>query len=187
MSDTTSTHEPRTTRGLLQHYLGDLVYGANDGIITTFAVVSGVTGAALSSRIILILGFANLLADGFSMGASNYLAIRSDEAARGAAGKESVEPFALRHGLATFLAFLVAGMVPLLAYLVTGPIADDTFRTAVTLTLLALFAVGASRSLITGGSWWRSGGEMLLVGGAAALVAYGVGALVAGITDRGGV
>jgi VIT family len=45
------------------HYFPDLVYGANDGIITTFAVVSGVVGADLSERVILILGFANLLAD----------------------------------------------------------------------------------------------------------------------------
>ncbi len=56
-----------------RHYLPDLVYGANDGIITTFAVVCGVVGANLSVRIILILGFANLVADGFSMGASNFL------------------------------------------------------------------------------------------------------------------
>ena len=62
---------------LAGHYLPDLVYGANDGIITTFAVVSGVVGAALSERVIVILGFANLVADGFSMGASNYLARRS--------------------------------------------------------------------------------------------------------------
>ena len=64
-------------RQVLGHYLPDLVYGANDGIITTFAVVSGVVGASLSEEVILILGFANLLADGFSMGASNYLARRS--------------------------------------------------------------------------------------------------------------
>ena len=62
---------------LAGHYLPDLVYGANDGIITTFAVVSGVVGASLSERVIVILGFANLVADGFSMGASNYLARRS--------------------------------------------------------------------------------------------------------------
>ncbi len=62
---------------LAGHYLPDLVYGANDGIITTFAVVSGVVGASLSERVIVILGLANLVADGFSMGASNYLARRS--------------------------------------------------------------------------------------------------------------
>src|SRR3989338_8608795 len=58
-------------------YLEDFVYGANDGIITTFAVVAGAAGALLSPGIIIILGIANLLADGFSMGASNLLALRS--------------------------------------------------------------------------------------------------------------
>lgn len=58
-------------------YLGDLVYGANDGIITTFAVVSGAAGAAFGTHIVVILGMANLIADGISMGLSNYLAIKS--------------------------------------------------------------------------------------------------------------
>ena len=58
-------------------YLGDLIYGANDGIVTTFAVIAGVAGASLSDNVVLVLGIANLLADGFSMAASNYLAIRS--------------------------------------------------------------------------------------------------------------
>ena len=75
--DANSQHEPREARGLLKHYMKDLIYGANDGIITTFAIVTAVTGAALQPRIVLILGIANLLADGFSMGASNFLSIRS--------------------------------------------------------------------------------------------------------------
>jgi len=97
---------------MIGHYLPDLVFGANDGIITTFAVVTGVVGAELSERIILILGFANLLADGFSMGASNFLARRSyanaDERATGGG--------AARHGAATVVGFVIAGMVPLVAY-----------------------------------------------------------------------
>ncbi len=59
-------------------YLRDAVYGANDGIITTFAVVAGVAGADLSAAVVLILGFANLLADGFSMAMSNYLGEKSN-------------------------------------------------------------------------------------------------------------
>ena len=51
----------------------DFVYGATDGAVTTFAVVAGVVGVALSPSIILILGFANLFADGFSMAIGNYL------------------------------------------------------------------------------------------------------------------
>src|SRR3989337_3094736 len=59
-------------------YIKDLIYGANDGIITTFAVVAGATGASLSPMVVIILGFANLLADGVSMGAGNYLGIKSE-------------------------------------------------------------------------------------------------------------
>lgn len=56
--------------------LEDFVYGATDGAVTTFAVVAGVMGASLSPSIVLILGFANLLADGFSMAIGNYLATK---------------------------------------------------------------------------------------------------------------
>ena len=62
-----------------QHsYLADFVYGAIDGTVTTFAVVSGVAGAGLASEIIVVLGLANLAGDGFSMAASNYLGTRTD-------------------------------------------------------------------------------------------------------------
>lgn len=57
--------------------LADFVYGATDGAITTFAIVAGVIGASLAPSIVLILGFANLLADGFSMAVGNYLATKS--------------------------------------------------------------------------------------------------------------
>lgn len=162
---------------LVRHYLPDLVYGANDGIITTFAVVSGVVGADLSERIILILGFANLLADGFSMGASNFLSRRSyAEADERASGRE-----AARHGAATVVGFVVAGVVPLVAYL--APLSDDVrFPVAVTLTLSTLFAVGASRAVITRLGWMRSGLEMLFVGALAAAVAYSIGALASTVT-----
>lgn len=61
-----------------QSYLRDWIYGGIDGTVTTFAVVSGVVGGQLSPLVILILGFANLLADGFSMAASNYLGTKSE-------------------------------------------------------------------------------------------------------------
>lgn len=59
-------------------FVGEIVYGAIDGAITTFAVVAGVTGAALSPAIVIILGIANLVADGFSMACSNYLSERAN-------------------------------------------------------------------------------------------------------------
>ena len=63
-------------------YLRDFVYGAIDGTVTTFAVVSGVAGAGLSTGIIIILGIANLVGDGFSMAASNYLGTKTEEELR---------------------------------------------------------------------------------------------------------
>ena len=59
-------------------YLRDWVYGGIDGAVTTFAVVAGVVGAELSNRVVLILGVANLVADGFSMAASNYSGTKTE-------------------------------------------------------------------------------------------------------------
>jgi vacuolar iron transporter family protein len=171
----------REGRVLAGRYLPDLVYGANDGVITTFAVVCGVVGAALSNKIILVLGFANLVADGFSMGASNYLSRRSHEEEE---RRERRRP-AVRHGFATSLSFLVVGAVPLLAYLV--PLPDEArFPTAVGLTFATLFAFGAARSIVTKLGWARSGMEMLVVGAVAAGVAYVIGALAAQLTGIDG-
>jgi VIT1/CCC1 family predicted Fe2+/Mn2+ transporter len=61
------------------NYIRDFIYGGIDGSVTTFAVVSGVSGAELATSIVLILGFANLAADGFSMAASNYLGTRAEQ------------------------------------------------------------------------------------------------------------
>src|SRR3989338_5639507 len=58
-------------------YVGDLVLGANDGIITSFAVISGAAGAGLPAFVVIVLGLANLVADGISMGLSNYLSLVS--------------------------------------------------------------------------------------------------------------
>jgi len=61
-----------------QDYLGEFVYGGIDGSITTFAVVAGSAGAGLSSEVIIILGFANLFADGFAMSIGAYLSSKSE-------------------------------------------------------------------------------------------------------------
>lgn len=61
-----------------QSYLRDWVYGGIDGSVTTFAVAAGVAGANLSPRIVLILGVANLVADGFSMAVANYSGTKTE-------------------------------------------------------------------------------------------------------------
>jgi VIT1/CCC1 family predicted Fe2+/Mn2+ transporter len=76
-------HHPREIAKRLEEgprvsYLRDWVYGGIDGTVTTFAVVAGVVGASLSTKALLILGVANILADGFSMAAANYLSSRTE-------------------------------------------------------------------------------------------------------------
>lgn len=223
-------------RHLVGKYIGDLVYGANDGIITTFAVVSGVTGASLAPSIVIILGIANLLADGVSMGASNFLGKKSEiDFARGQRQKEAWEIDHLReleieevreiykkkgflgrdlenavaiitsnkdvwldtmmkdelgiilnekdnplkHGIATFIAFVVAGSLPLFPYLIPG--IHQPFMISLIIGACALFTVGALRTLITTVSWVRGGLEMLIIGGTAAGAAYIIGAFIEGV------
>ncbi|GAA0879674.1 VIT1/CCC1 transporter family protein [Algoriphagus jejuensis] len=72
------THQQSLRFGKIQEYLGEFVYGGIDGAVTTFAVVAGGFGANLDAGILLILGFANLLADGFSMSVGAYLSAKSE-------------------------------------------------------------------------------------------------------------
>jgi VIT1/CCC1 family predicted Fe2+/Mn2+ transporter len=226
--------------GTGSQYIGDLVYGGLDGIITTFAVVSGVAGANLGTGVILILGMANLLADGFSMATGAYLSSKSEQEYydkersrelweiehfpdgeraelyeiyrdKGYTEEEATQLLSiltrdkerwvnammvdelgmlkeegdpLYNGLATLIAFIVAGTVPLLIYLIglAVPVAPGIpFPVSVVLSALALFGLGAARVLVTHLNPFRSGIEMLLVGGLAAVVAYAVGALLKGL------
>lgn len=212
-------------------YLRDWIYGGIDGSVTTFAVVSGVSGAELSTRIILILGIANVLADGFSMAASNYLGTRTERqeaealrarerrhidanaagereevrqifAAKGFAGDDleravrivtsnddhwidlmlaeeyglarvTRSPFAA--AIATFSAFILCGLVPLLPFTLHLP---NAFTLSIVMTAIAFFAVGSARSRWLLLSWWRAGLETLAMGAIAASIAYAAGLLM---------
>jgi VIT1/CCC1 family predicted Fe2+/Mn2+ transporter len=72
-------HQENRYFGKIQAYLREFVYGGIDGAVTTFAVVAGGFGANLDSSIIIILGFANLFADGFSMSVGAYLGAKSEK------------------------------------------------------------------------------------------------------------
>ena len=141
-------------------------------------MVAGVAGGGLSAAVVLICGVANLLADGLSMAVGNYLAIRSHESVLEAQGLPEEETYPARHGAATFLAFVIAGALPLLPYL-GGRSSAARFAWSIALTFSAMFAVGALRSLISTVRWWRGGLEMLVLGGLVAGIAYWSGVVVA--------
>lgn len=156
--------------------LGDAVFAVNDGIITTFAVVAGVTGASLSSSVILILGFANLFADGLSMASGHYLGIKSEIEYQKAQGDvKGLAHSPVTHGLVTFVAFILAGLVPLLPYLFNFV---ERFMVSTLLVAGTLFWVGAVRAYLAKKNIFSGGAEMLMIGGAAATVAFIVGFLL---------
>lgn len=162
-------------------YVGDLVYGANDGVVTTFAVVAGATGALLPQGVIIILGLANLLADGFSMGASNYLALRSEKELRDVQGRNGVSDtdgdtsHLVQHGSITFFAFVIAGFIPLIPYLFSLRTPQTNFILSSVLAGVAFWSVGAARTLLTGGNPWKAGTEILAIGSLASAVAFVIG------------
>ena len=81
-SHTSQAIRRRLASGPVHSYLRDFIYGAIDGAVTTFAIVSGVAGADLSNSIVIILGIANLIGDGFSMAAGNFLGVRAERQQR---------------------------------------------------------------------------------------------------------
>ena len=170
--------EPVGLPATARHYIRDLVYGANDGIITTFAVVSGAAGGALSYTAILIIGVANLAADGMSMGAGNLLSIRAHERVRAAQRLPEEEAYPWKHGAATLVAFVAAGAVPLLPFLFAGEF-SRRLAWSTALTLFSLFGVGAARAALTEERWWRAGLETLSLGAVVAGAAYVASAVVA--------
>jgi VIT1/CCC1 family predicted Fe2+/Mn2+ transporter len=83
LSDLTAEHQHEAIRARLDErrrhtYVGDAVLGGVDGCVTTFAVVAGAVGAQFAGVVVIVLGFANLAADGFSMAVSNYLRAKSE-------------------------------------------------------------------------------------------------------------
>ncbi|MFL4471123.1 VIT1/CCC1 transporter family protein [Tateyamaria armeniaca] len=223
----------RLSAGQKAGHLKDMIYGGIDGAVTTFAIVAGVEGAGLSHGIVVALGTANIIADGFSMAASNYSGTKAElddrkriikveerhieehrdgeleelrqilrlrglsghvleEATSDIAqsktnwiglmltdeyGLSRIEPEPMRAALATFGAFLLAGAIPLLPFLLQ---LDGAFTISAFATLLTFFLIGTGKSRWSLAKWWWSGIETLLIGGVAALLAFSVGRLFHG-------
>lgn len=164
-----------------ESYLGEFVYGAIDGAVTTFAVVAGAAGAGLPPSVALILGFANLFADGFSMAASNFLSTKTKLEVLAKRGHMHAEVMPAKTAVVTFLSFFAVGFIPLISYvggLFSPAIQAKQFIVAIALTGAAFFLVGAVKAKIVRKSWISSSIETLLLGGAAAVIAYIVGALL---------
>ena len=176
---------PRQKAGVVLGYADESGYGASDGIVTTFAVVRASPEGRSSPTAVLVVGAANLAADGLSMGVGNFLSIRAHERARAADNLPEEEAYPSKHGLATFTAFVIAGSVPLLPYLARLD-ASEAVVWSVALTLSTMFGLGAARGFATDETWWKAGLESLIIGSIVAAAAYGAGAVVASLVGGGG-
>ena len=170
---------------LTRKYLPEFVYGSIDGTITTFAVVAGAIGASLNSSIILILGFANLFADGFSMAVSNYLSTKSQTELHnhGKYSKEfnKIGDHPIKSAIATFLSFFYVGFIPLLSFVLAVFIPTMNsykFLLSFMLTAVALILIGGIKGEVIKKHRVRSSLETLCIGGIAAILSYVVGYVV---------
>src|SRR3989304_1863036 len=187
----------------MKWHFEDFIYGSIDGAVTTFAVVAGVVGASLSPNIILILGFANMFADGFSMAVANYQASKAQKGFKEEFLEEIVRMITSRRkiwvdtmmkeelgliedkkrpldsALSTFIGFNIIGLIPLIPFLVFFGLGinanSEAFYFSVAATGTAFFIVGIIKGKIVQKSFLRSGLYTLIIGSIAALVAYLVG------------
>lgn len=215
-------------------WLGDAIYGVNDGLGAIFGIIAGVAGYTANTHTVLISGFFGALASTLSMGAGAWLATRSENEVMETAIRQEreeieqdpeheVEELALLYQLKGFTpeesqriaehiaqdpeamlktmvleefgiheanqgnpwksalfgaaSTFVGGVIPLIPFFFMNGL--KAIVTAAVVSILAHFAVGAAKSLITVRSWWASGLEMTLVGVIVGVVSYGLGDLAA--------
>lgn len=211
-------------------WLGDAIYGANDGLGAVFGIVSGVAGYTGGSNLVLISGLAGMLASALSMGSGAFLATKSErEVYEAEIGREKREieedPEEEKEELALFyqlkgftedeanllatrlsekpeqflrtlaheelglseenfpkpwvaalsamISTAFGAFIPIIPFFFLQGI--PAIIAAAIISLLAHFAVGAAKTLVTGRSWFNSGLEMTVVGAVEAVITYALG------------
>ena len=152
----------------MKKYIKSFIYGGLDGIITTFAVVAGSTGANLGFKAILALGISNLLADGFSMAMGDYISSKSDP------DEENPK----KNAIVTFISFAIFGFILIVSYLL--PI-ENNYLFACILTATSLGLLGYFKARILEINKFKSILDMLILGGIAALISFYIGELISKI------
>lgn len=161
-------HFPKLTRSI--------VYGGVDGIITMFNIMSGITGADLNPRYIIVLGLATLIADAISMGTSDFLSTKANNKIN---NKED-NPY--KHGLTTFISFVFFGMIPILTffllYYFTKLNKFTIYLNSYISTFIALFILGTYQSQLTNEVWYKNAISVSSYGTFAAIVSFYAGKIL---------
>lgn len=154
----------------IRDYLPSIVYGGSDGTVTTFAVMTGAMGAGIDARVVIILGFANLFSDGFSMASADYL---SEDSRIGESKK-----IALRNAYITFFSFIVIGFVPLVPLLF---LKNNAFIYSCIFTLITFASIGYMRGKVLRRDPLRLATQSVAIGTACALISYFVSSYISQI------
>lgn len=168
----------------LAKFIAQFVYGAVDGTVTTFAVIAAAAGSGLSSNVVIVLGLANLIADGFSMGASAFLSDQSENDLDRRRRRRHVHNRPLSDGIATFVAFVVVGFIPMIVYIVDVVAGMQTdlqtlFKISAVVAGITFIIIGAFKGRVSGASLLRSIAETFILGAIAAILAYSLGDILA--------
>lgn len=155
----------------MENFLGEFIYGATDGIITTFSIVAGAAGGSLLHNVIIILGISNVLSDGYSMGVSRYLSAMAEIEQGLLTNKD-----AMTSGIATFLAFVLVGVLPILPFFILKGNKAKYLSLAIATVLFAL--IGVVKGFILEQSIMINGIRTLFIGLSAALISYSVGTFI---------
>ena len=150
-------------------YISEFVYGSVDGVITTFAIISGAIGSDLAPLIIVILGLSSVLADGFSMGVSSYL---SAQAAKEHAEShiEMMKKDPIWIGIVTFISFVILGSIPVIPFMVT----DCKLAKYISLSLAAILfiVIGLVKSTVNKSSKIKGVSITFGLGMSAAIISW---------------
>ncbi len=167
-------------KNIIKKFLPEFVYGSVDGVVTTVAIVTAAVGAGLSSTVIFILGFANVLADAWSMGSSEYLSSIS-EAQMGGDDYDDEGKTPLAKASVTFASFVAIGLLPVIPFLMSVLIpsfkGSDIYVSLVA-ALFAFIVIGYIGARVTGSSHLKNITRTVIVGSVAAIISFLVGYLL---------
>lgn len=151
------------------------VFGIQDGIVSNFGLIMGVSGAQFAPEAVVMAGIAGLASGAMSMAAGEYVSVHTQREllAIGAEIDEDENVSPTRAAAANGGLFVAGGIVPLIPFLFTG--GRPAVITSIVFSILALFATGAVLTRLTKQSPVRSGMRMLVIGGGAGVVGFLIG------------
>jgi VIT1/CCC1 family predicted Fe2+/Mn2+ transporter len=157
-------------RQINQSYFKSIIFGFEDGLVSTTGMVAGLAAGSQNAKIVILGGLVNIASEGLSMGAGEFISERGIHAMRGNRHTDN----AALSGVIMSLSFAVAGFIPLLPVMTMS--FPKSLYTSLGAALLALFLLGVVKTrAIRAKGPLRSAIETLVIGGGAALIGFLVG------------